>query len=441
MNTSFDENFLKNLLNRLEIKENLSSENTARQPVHVVYGGADKFKFDISAKLGKIALKTIELHADNYQKFFDVLDIPHTTASEQIYNRIIDKLKSEPVEDFRIDFEDGYGIRKNDEEDLSAETAARETAKAFKEKTLPPFFGFRIKPLTDDFKERAVRTFDIFLTTLLKETNGKLPDNFLITLPKITHPKQVSVFVELLNNFEKIHSLPEGFIKFEMMIESPEVILNKKGECTIPSLIEASQGRCFAAHFGVYDYTSALGISASHQSLEHPAAVFARDIMQIAFADSGIFLSDGATNILPVPHFKKDNLTEEEKRINREKIFNAWRIAFKDINNSLKSGFYQGWDLHPAQLPVRYAAVYSFFHNEFESSAKRLKGFIDKAAQVSLSGTTFDDAASAQALLNFFIRGYNCGAFNEDDIKKTGLSLEELKTKSFLKILELRQER
>jgi citrate lyase beta subunit len=354
---------------------------------------------------------------------------------------VIDKLKREPVEDYRIDFEDGYGIRTDSEEDKSAELTALETSKGISEKSLPPFFGIRIKPLTNDFKERAIRTLDIYLSTLISETKGKLPDNFLVTLPKITFTKQITILVELLKKLEDKNSLPEGSLKFEMMIETPEVIINQRGECGLPALISASEGRCFAAHFGAYDFTSSLDITAKNQSLDHPLCDFAKNIMKVAFADSGIFLSDGATNILPVPRFRNDPGivgTNEEKKTNREVIFNAWKISFKDIRHSLQSGFYEGWDLHPAQIPIRYAAVYSFFLEELESATKRLKSFIDTAAQVSLSGNIFDDAASAQGLLNFFIRSLNCGALIEEEVKQTGLTIEELRTKSFLKILESR---
>ena len=37
------------------------------------------------------------------------------------------------------------------------------------------------------------------------------------------------------------------------------------------------------------------------------------------------------------------------------------RMHFDDVRHSLRHAYYQGWDLHPAQLPTRYAAVYSFF--------------------------------------------------------------------------------
>ena len=63
------------------------------------------------------------------------------------------------------------------------------------------------------------------------------------------------------------------------------------------------------------------------------------------------------------------------------------------------------WDLHPAQLPSRYAAVYAFYLSALDAATRRLRAFIDKAAQATLVGDVFDDAATGQGLLNFFVRG------------------------------------
>lgn len=395
-----------------------------RQPVHVVYGGADLFKSDTIKKLGRIALKTLDEYAENHSVFSNVLRM-NKTYSETVYNRVLQKLKSEPVEDFRIDFEDGYGVRPDKEEDESAETAAKETAKAYLNKSLPPFFGIRIKPLSKDFRKRAKRTLNIFLSTLIKETKGKLPDNFLVTFPKVTSKEEVKALVELIKTLEKKLRLKKHSIKIEVMIETPEILFDKKGVFVLPSLIKASEGRLFSAHFGAYDFTSSLEVTPKYQTLNHPYCDYVRTQMKIAFANSGVFLSDGAANILPVPKFKGDNLTNEQKEVNRQTIHNAWKKSFEDIKRSLSFGFYQGWDLHPAQIPVRYAAVYSYFFDELESVTKRLKDFMDNAARVSLAGNVFDDAASAQGLMNFFIRGFNCGAITEEETNSTGIELNK----------------
>jgi hypothetical protein len=178
--------------------------------------------------------------------------------------------------------------------------------------------------------------------------------------------------------------------------------------------------------------------------MRHPACDFARQVMLVSTAGTGIHLSDGATNILPVgPHRAAEGgtLSNEQQQQNREAVYAAWRLGFEDNMHSLRNGFYQGWDLHPAQFVTRYAAVYYFFLGGLTSASNRLKAFVEKAALASLHGDVFDDAATGQGLLNFFLRGIACGAITEDEALQTGLTIEEIRSHSFLKILESRRGR
>jgi len=165
-------------------------------------------------------------------------------------------------------------------------------------------------------------------------------------------------------------------------------------------------------------------------------------VMQVSLAGTGVALSDGATNVMPVAPHKKDSaqaLPEAKQQENREVVHRAWRLAYEHTRHSLSLGYYQGWDLHPAQIPVRYAAVYAFFLEGMDAASRRLKSFIEKAAQATLLGDVFDDAATGQGLLNSFLRGIACGAITEEEAQATGLSREELRSRSFLKILEGRR--
>ena len=410
-----------------------------RQPVHTVYGGAQIFKADTARKLGAVALNSLNENASNASVFAKALGLKGSSFFlKTIFDRVVTKLKTEPVEDFRIDFEDGYGNRPDAEEDRHAEFCAAEVARGLAEKTLPPFIGFRVKPLTEDLKTRAIRTLDIFISTLAKQTGATLPGGFVVTIPKVVKPEQISVFVKLLKELESKTGLPKESLKLEFMVETPQSIFNHKGEVAIPSFVEASEGRCVAAHFGVYDYTASNNITAQYQSMVHPACDFARTVMKVSLAGTGIWLSDGATNIMPVgPNRPKDGkgLSEKQKTENRKVVQRIWKLNFEHINHSLMNGYYQGWDLHPAQLPVRYAAVYNFFLKELESSSRRLKTFMEKAAQATLIGDVFDDAATGQGLLNFFLQGIGCGAIKEEEASATGLTIQEIRSRSFVKIL------
>ena len=399
---------------------------TTRQPIHTVYGGAHLFKADTAAKLGTTALRILDEHAPIAASLASALGLPAGTA-DRVYGRVREKLQREPVEDFRLDFEDGYGNRPDAEEDGHAASAAAEVAKGAANGTLPPFVGIRIKNLGDELRPRALRTAQIFLERLIADTGGTLPSNFVITLPKITARGQVTQLVETFERFESSHGLAAGALRMELMVETPYSIFDEHGAVSLPSLVREGQGRVVAAHFGTYDYTASLGITAAHQHMRHPACDFARGIMQVSLAGSDVWLSDGATNVLPVG---KDPAV----------IHAAWRQHYDDIRHSLTNAFYQGWDLHPAQLVTRYAAVYAFFLESLDAASERLRNFIAKAAQATLVGEVFDDAATGQGLLNFFLRALNCGAVRGEEIGAlTGLTLEELRSGSFVTIVNGRR--
>jgi hypothetical protein len=419
-------------------------ETGRRQPVHTVYGGAHLFKSDSAQRLGSLARRSLEQFAPDVATFAEAIGLPgnaelHTT----IYQRVTEKLQREPVEDFRIDFEDGYGNRPDAEEDGHAASAAAEVAEGYKNRTLPPFIGIRIKPFNKELRTRSFRTLETFVTNLVERNNGQLPDNFVVTLPKITIPEQVAALVALLKQMETKTSLADGSLKFEMMIETTQSIIDHRGQLNLPLLLNQAEGRCVAAHFGTYDYTAGCNITAAHQHMLHPACDFAKHMMQVSFAGTGVWLSDGATNIMPVaPHRAPEGgaLTQQQIDENRETVHRAWKLHYNHIQHSLANAFYQGWDLHPAQLPTRYAAVYAFFLESLDAASERLKNFVEKAAKATLVGDVFDDAATGQGLLNYFLRAINCGAITEAEaVERSGLTLPELRSASFVKILKNRQ--
>jgi citrate lyase beta subunit len=460
MRTSLTDETTRDIVARLQqantdFTRNYPGETGRRQPVHTVYGGAHLFKSDTPRRLGMLALRSLEQFAPDPQAFAQAIGLhgaeesdgtsAKSALSRTIYERVQEKLKREPVEDFRIDFEDGYGNRPDEEEDRHAEAAAREVAAGLKSGTLSPFIGIRIKPFNEELRARSIRTLDIFVSTLVAEANGTLPPNFVVTLPKITIPEQCAALAGLFDALEPQLSLPNGALKFEMMIETTQSIINHDGAINLPLLLAAARGRCTAAHFGTYDYTASCNITAAHQHMTHPSCDFAKHMMQVSFAGTGLWLSDGATNIMPVaPHRAQEGttLTPEQEDENRRTVRRAWQIHYTHVQHSLTGGFYQGWDLHPAQLPTRYAAVYAFFLQSLDAASERLRNFVEKAAKATLVGDVFDDAATGQGLLNYFLRALNCGALTEAEaLERSSLTLDELRSGSFVKILNSRQQR
>jgi citrate lyase beta subunit len=351
--------------------------------------------------MGALALRAMTEHAPDPASFSAALGIAEEFA-EIVYARVQEKLRREPVEDFHIDFEDGFGVRSDAEEDAAAQSSAEQVAAAMSAGTMPPFSGFRIKPLDTASRTRALRTLKHFLDVLFSAAGGQAPRNFAVTLPKITVPEEVTALIEALR--------PYPGVGIELMIETTQAVLG------LPKLLEAAQGRCVAAHFGPYDYTASLGITAAYQNLQHPACTLARGFMQLHLAGTGVRLVDGPTNTLPLP----------------PGIARGWKLHYDNVRHALANGFYQGWDLHPAQLVSRYAAVYAFFLEGKAEASRRLRNFVEQSAQATQSAGHFDDAATGLGLINYFLRAVNCGAIPESEIPElTGLSMESLRAGSW----------
>jgi citrate lyase beta subunit len=353
-----------------------------RQPVHTVYVPADRFHAGTVREWGEAA------KAAASPDLTEALDLP-----EGLYDRVRAKLDREPIEDLRIDFEDGYGTRPDEQEDAAAIDAARALAKTIGDGTATPYHGLRIKSLEAPSRRRALRTLDLFVT----ELSGAPTDGFVITLPKVTSVEQVEAMLLVLTTIEKVHNLPSGSLKFEIQVETPQAILGPDGSALIARMIRAGGGRVTGLHYGTYDYSASLGIAAAYQSMDHPVADHAKDVMQLAAAGTGVFVSDGSTNVLPVG--------------DREAVHAAWRLHFGLVRRSLARGIYQGWDMHPAQLPSRYAATYLFYREGLESAGARLRAYVGRGDSGYL-----DEPATAAALAGYVLRGLECGAVDAAEV-------------------------
>ena len=409
---------------------------TARQPVHTLICSADAFTRVSAHTFGATAIAKLDEFAPTPSAFAKVLGL--SSMADTVRERVLAKLKREPVEDLRLDFEDGYGTRPDAEEDGHAQSAAKEVAAGMIAGTLPPFIGIRIKAMSRELHARSLRTLDLFVTTLVK-AGKRLPDNFAITVPKVMTPAHVDAVVRACAALERQLKLKRSSLRLELMIETPQSILAPDGTLALRALVAAGAGRVRGAHFGVYDYTALCGITASWQHPRHLACDFARHMMQVALAQTGVFLADGSSNVMPIPpHQPRPGrpLTDAQLRENTAVVHGAWKTHFTDVTHSMVNAYYQGWDLHPGQLPTRYAAVYAFYLGARPAATARLKKFFGKAAQ---AGAVFDDAATGQALVNFFSRAWSSGAITREELMETGLAPEDLQGRSFLQILAARQ--
>lgn len=373
-------------------------ERPGRQPVHTCYVPADAVTPGLAQRWGAEALAALDEHG--------LPDLGlHPALVEQVLPRVRAKLARQPVEDLRVDAEDGYrgaaGV-----EDADVRRAAAAVAADVQGGLAPPWFGIRAKSLELGTRHRGVRSLDLFLATLGEHPVPKTPPSpgsadssrLVITLPKVTDVEQVRAFRPVLDALEEANGIA---VDLEIQIETPQAVIGPDGVVTAAALVHAAGPRLIGLHYGTYDYSAALGIPAAHQSADHPAADFAKQVLQVAVAGTGVRAVDGSTNVLPVG--------------DREQVHAAWRLHAGLVRRALERGFQQGWDLHPAQLVTRYAATYAFYRAALPPAVARLAGYLDRT-----DGGVLDEPATARALAAVLLRGLDCGAIDAEEIRAGG---------------------
>ncbi|HKX69293.1 MAG TPA: aldolase/citrate lyase family protein [Intrasporangium sp.] len=384
----------------LALARRYPGDRGVRQPLHTVYVPASSYAAGLVAEWRDRALAVLDEHGPDAGSFARAAGLSEEVMAE-VYPRMRAKLEREPIEDLRIDFEDGYGTRPDDEEDAAAVSAAVALADSISAGQAAPSHGIRFKSFEAPTRRRGLRTLDLFIGELARR--GGLGDGLVLTLPKVTSVDQVSAMVTACEWLESTHGLATGRLGFEVQVETPQAILGADGTAPVARMIHAGAGRVTGLHYGTYDYSASMGIAAEYQSMEHPVADHAKAVMQVAAAGTGVMLSDGSTNVLPVG--------------DAAAVRRGWALHARLVRRSLERGFYHGWDLHPAQLPTRYAATFAFYRDGFESAAARLRDYVGQG-----DSSYLDEPATAVALAGFVLRGVECGAVDDAEVsEKAGL--------------------
>jgi citrate lyase beta subunit len=365
-------------------------EPSTRQPVHTCYVPADAVVPGLVTSWGQAALAALDEHG------LPDLGLPAELV-EQVLPRVRAKLADEPVEDLRVDAEDGYrGPPEAEDDDVRAAAAV-----LVAESQLPPFLGIRAKSLEGPTRRRGVRSLDLFLAGL----GGAGRERAIVTLPKVTAVEQVAAFLPVLDALEQTSGLT---LDLELQVETPQAVLGADGRATLAPMLHAGAGRVTGLHYGTYDYSASLGIAAAHQASDHPAADHAKQAMQVAVAGTGARAVDGSTNVLPVGAAAE--------------VHAAWQLHARLVRRALERGFYQGWDLHPAQLVTRYVATYAFFRSALPAAAARLTAYVSR-----VEGGVLDEPATARALATVVLRGLDCGALGLAEVESaTGMDRDAL---------------
>jgi hypothetical protein len=439
-------------------------EPAAAQPVNTVYVNADVFSPASIDELTEAAREAMRLYGPTPGAFAFALGLPgyeqpptavaeaddaaaiardanavhgaapHVWLAHQVHARVLRRLRTRAVADVRIDFEDGYGARPEQEEDADAIRCGWAVAELAATGGLCPRIGIRIEPLDTPNVDRAVRTLELFVDALVDKTGGVLPAQIVVTVPKVSHVAQSRAADEILGALERRHGLAAGRLRLEIMVEMTQALIGPDGCCPLPQIVAAAGPRVLGAHLGVYDFTAACQLSPLLQAPDHPMCDLARGMMRLSLGGTGVEISDGATNVLPVgPHpGHTDALDAAQREDNRVAVLRGWRASHRHVAHALQQGVYQGWDMHGAQLPARFAAVYGHFLAGFDAAATRLRAIVSDLGAAQQHSAALDDAATAQALLGFVLRAYDCGAIDADELRVAGLRASDLEHRSFV---------
>jgi citrate lyase beta subunit len=393
------------------------------------------FRADTAQRVGALALASLDRYAPRPEDLLGCVreEVPPDLAVA-VHRAVRERLVQRPVDDYRIDFEDGFGPRSDDEEDREARRVSRELSQGMATGTLPRGIGVRVKSLEPATAERSLATLEAVVSTVARAA-GALPEGFVVTLPKVRDPLEVSVLAEALERLERAHGLKPNALSLELMIETPEALVSH-GTLAARSLVDAARGRCVAVHLGAFDLTARLGVGARDQDLGHPYCSLARALLALALAGTGCSVSDGATTRMPVAPHRGDALTQAQHRENTLVVHDAWRAHAHNVSRALSVGIDRGWDLHPGQLPARYAALFLHHREGFEALCKRLQGFLTQAARATRQGGAMDDAATGQGMLNAVLRAVDCGAVSHTEAEAAiGRSVERLRARDLAALL------
>jgi citrate lyase beta subunit len=407
----------------------------------VLYGGAHLFHAELPAKAGRLALAALDGWGRDAAAFGACVGATDRAVAEEVWTKLRARLETRPLDAMCADFEDGFGLRSDAEEDAEALRVARELSlhvlKAAKAPGTTPRAGVRIRALAGLSARRAARTLDLLVTAMLEQTGGVVPRGFTVTLPKVTHAAQVTALVEMLTMIEDARGIARGAIGVEILVETPRALWDETGRVVVPSLVAAAGGRCGAAHLGAYDLSSTLGVPMSAQRLDHPLCDLARAIMVATLDGTGAVAVDGVTTALPLPKHKEGErtLSDLEQEENLLAVRDAWTLHAYHVRRALERGVHAGWDIHPAQLPARYGALYAHYLTHRGEVTTRLARFLESATRAVRTGQDFDDAATAEGALTFLIRGVACGALDTADVTRAGLTTDELASRSFARII------
>ena len=211
------------------LEQAFPGDDGSRQPVHTVYVPANRYSRSLTSEWGGDARWIAGQHG-GLERIGRLVGLSPDLAAE-VAPLVETKLRTEPIEDLRIDFEDGYTEPDETQEMFDASRVAGDLGFSVRDGQAPPFAGLRFKCLEAPTRRRGLRTLNDFVGVLT--IVGFFPEHLVLTLPKVSTVAQVEAMVEVCAELETTHRLPAGRLRFEIQVETPQLILGPDGRVPV----------------------------------------------------------------------------------------------------------------------------------------------------------------------------------------------------------------
>ena len=321
-----------------------------RQPVHTVYVPADRYHPDLPAQWGAAAAACVEARRDRGGLAAPPGWIDGSPPRSPLASCA--KLAAEPIEDLRLDFEDGYGPRPDDEEDARRRGDGEPLADA-----APPGPRRRCRPAVQvlrgaDPPPRATHPRPVPRHPARRP--AACPTGWSSRCPRSARSSQVAGHGRRSAGGSRRRRTPRRSLRFEIQVETPQLIIGADGTRPVAA---ADPRRWRAGHRPALRHLRLQRLAAASprptRPCDHPAADFAKQV------DAG-----GRRRHRGAPVRR---LHQRAAGRRPAQVHAAWRLHAGLVRRALERGFYQGWDLHPAPaadplrrdlrvLPTRAAA-------------------------------------------------------------------------------------
>ena len=188
--------------------------------MHTVYVPADRVRAGLAQRWGATALAALDEHAPD-PGTLAAASAPTRDRVAEVWPLLLAKLAREPVEDLRIDLEDGYRGRPDDEEDAHAVAAA---ARARRGDRPPRYWGVRFKCF--EAATRRPRAAHARPGAGRRARRGTLPDGFRAHAAQgDARSSRCSRWSRPCERLEAAYGLAAGRLRFEVQVETPQAVL------------------------------------------------------------------------------------------------------------------------------------------------------------------------------------------------------------------------